>query len=203
MKKSLTLIALVLTTLCASAQKPISLFNGKTLEGWSTFTKEISDSAADTYSVESKCINISGAYGYIYTDAKYKSYTLTLEWRWVGVGSNSGVFLNMAGENKCWPNCYEVQLANGMAGDIIHSGDVTSDEFYSVGKKVTRNKKDKEKAIGKWNTMEVTCKDNTLTVYINGTKQSELHNISQKSGHIGLQSEGKGIQFRNIELTQL
>lgn len=204
MKKGVTLIALLLTVLCASAQKPTKLFNGKSLDGWSKFTKNISDIESEVYSVKDRTINITGEFGYLYTNKEYSDYKLTLQWRWVDEGTNSGVFLNMQGENKAWPNCYEVQLANGMAGDIIHAGDVSSDEYAASGnKKSLGAERNIEKEIGEWNDMEVICSKESIVVYINGVKQNEIHNITQPSGHIGLQSEGKGIQFRNIELTPI
>jgi hypothetical protein len=51
--------------------------------------------------------------------------------------------------------------------------------------------------------MEVVCKSNTIEVYVNGVLQNKGTGVSVSSGHICLQSEGKEIEFRNVELTKL
>lgn len=197
-------MALLLATLSLNAQKPQSLFNGKNLDGWNPFTKNLSETPSSVYSVKDKCIDISGEFGYLYTDNQYSDYKLTLEWRWVGEATNSGVFIHMRGENKAWPNCYEMQLAAGKAGDIIHAGEASSAEFAESGKKVKKAfNEGVEKPVGEWNKMEVVSKAGTVTVYVNGVKQNQITKLSQTSGHIGLQSEGKAIQFRAVELIEL
>jgi ornithine cyclodeaminase/alanine dehydrogenase-like protein (mu-crystallin family) len=59
-----------------------------------------------------------------------------------------------------------------------------------------------EKPTGEWNTMEVYCKANTITVYVNGVLQNKATGVSASSGYICLQSEGKDIEFRNVYLTR-
>ncbi len=60
-----------------------------------------------------------------------------------------------------------------------------------------------EKPVGEWNMMEVTCKENTIEVSVNGVLQNKGTGISASKGHICLQSEGKEIEFRNVFLTKL
>ena len=60
-----------------------------------------------------------------------------------------------------------------------------------------------EKPAGEWNTMEVTCTANTITVYVNGVLQNKATGLNVTSGHICLQSEGKDLEFRNVTLTRL
>jgi hypothetical protein len=51
--------------------------------------------------------------------------------------------------------------------------------------------------------MEITCKSNTIEVYVNGVLQNKATGISATEGHICLQSEGKDIEFRNVFITKL
>ena len=44
-------------------------------------------------------------------------------------------------------------------------------------------------------------KDGVITVYINGVYQNTGTN-KVKEGHIGLQSAGKEVEFRNVTLTK-
>ena len=57
-----------------------------------------------------------------------------------------------------------------------------------------------EKPAGEWNEANIYCKDGVITVFVNGVYQNTGTN-KNKSGHIGLQSEGKDIQFRNVTIT--
>ena len=47
----------------------------------------------------------------------------------------------------------------------------------------------------------IFVKDGVITVYINGVYQNTGTN-KVKEGHIGLQSEGKEVEFRNVTLTK-
>ena len=47
------------------------------------------------------------------------------------------------------------------------------------------------------------CRDGKIDVYINGMHQNSATLPSNKSGHIGLQSEGADILFRNVRLTPI
>ena len=67
-----------------------------------------------------------------------------------------------------------------------------------VAKKSASN----EKPVGEWNTLEVTCRDNSITVLVNGLLQNEATGVTLSKGYICLQSEGKDIEFRNISLTK-
>lgn len=203
MKKCLAIFAFAAVALSANAQKPVELFNGKNLEGWSSYTKFVDDIADEVYTVKDKCITLSGDFGYLYTNEQYSDYKLTFEWRWVDEPSNSGLFLNMQGENKAWPTSYEVQLRDSDVGYFFHVGGTESDESRAGNSKKANYRSDLLKPTGEWNKMEVVNSATLVSVHVNGVLQNELHNISQSSGHIGFQSEGEAIQFRNVELTPL
>ena len=57
-----------------------------------------------------------------------------------------------------------------------------------------------EKPVGEWNTAEVVCQGNSITVYINGQLQNQATSETSE-GYIALQSEGGPIEFRNVYLT--
>ena len=50
-------------------------------------------------------------------------------------------------------------------------------------------------------TLRQPLEDGVITVYINGVYQNTGTN-KVKEGHIGLQSEGKEVEFRNVTLTK-
>jgi hypothetical protein len=60
---------------------------------------------------------------------------------------------------------------------------------------------DYENPVGEWNTADITCRGNVITVKINGKKQNKC-TCDYVDGYIALQSEGGPIEFRNIYITE-
>ncbi|MDH6313715.1 hypothetical protein M2137_002505 [Parabacteroides sp. PFB2-10] len=208
-KKVFVLSALfVAFSLNLSAQKTEKLFNGKDLSNWSFVVDKNSKPAEQVYSVKDGVICIEGTLGYMYTKEKYGDYKLHVEWRWPNEPNNSGIFLLIDEPNNPFPNGIECQLQAGNAGDFVCLGGSDLFEFHQrpgterptfpVVKKANASS---EKEIGEWNEANIWVKDGTITVYINGVYQNTGTN-KVKSGHIGLQSEGKDIQFRNVTVTR-
>lgn len=193
----------------ANAQKEVKLFNGKDLSNWNFVIEKNAVPAEQVYSVSNGIIHIAGQpLGYMYTKEKYSNYKLHVEWCWPnGVTSNSGIFLHIADPKNPFPNGIECQLHAGDAGDFVLLGGSDLTEFqlrpgeprpgFPVVKKTNPSS---EKPAGEWNEANIFVKDGTITVYINGVYQNTGTN-KQKDGHIGLQSEGNKIQFRNVTVT--
>ena len=156
------------------------------------------------YGVKEGNIHIIGnPFGYMRTDKKYSNYKLHAEWRWVGEGTNSGLFIHVQDGDKLWPNAIECQLCNGKAGDFVMLGGSKIAEVECVGQFPIKDRIGNfEKAIGEWNTAEVVCEGNSITVYINGQLQNQATSETSE-GYIALQSEGGPIEFRNVYLTEL
>ena len=57
-----------------------------------------------------------------------------------------------------------------------------------------------ENPIGEWNKAEVICKGDTAVFFFNGKKVAAFSNLKPSAGRIQLQSEGFGIEYRNIIL---
>lgn len=191
----------------SNAQKTVKLFNGKDLSNWSFIVDKNSVPAEKVYTVKDGLIEISGQpFGYMYTKEKYGNYKLHVEWRWPdGKGTNSGIFLLIEETKNPFPNGIECQLHAGDAGDFVLLGGSDLAEFYGPRPAFPVVKKDKdstEKPAGEWNEANIFVKDGVITVYINGVYQNTGTN-KVKKGHIGLQSEGGPIQFRNVTLTPL
>ena len=181
-----------------------SLFNGKDLSGWTFYSAEGAEGAKSSWSAKDGVLACTGKpTGFIRTDNSYDNYTLTFEWRWSGEnGGNSGLLLHAGevAEGKAWPVCIESQLESGNAGDFWAIGSKIGATGKNTGARWQRTADPKEKPIGEWNTMTVTCVGDTVTVHVNGTLVNEGKNASVTKGAIGFQSEGSPIQFRNIVL---
>lgn len=195
----------------AEAQKAQKLFNGKDLSNWNFLVDKNSVPADQVYSVKDGVINITGnPFGYMYTKEKYSNYKLHVEYRWPNgkENANSGVFLLIAETKNPFPNGIECNLMKDNAGDFVLLGGSDLAEYQNKpgeprpGFPVVRKANpDSEKPAGEWNEANIFVKDGVITVYINGVYQNTGTN-KVKEGYIGLQSEGKEIQFRNVTLTE-
>ncbi len=183
----------------------IELFNGKDLKGWVFYLKDASVDPATVFTVQNGVINIKGdPFGYMRTKKTYSDYTLHVEWRYPSELSNSGVFVHAQGADTIWPKCIENQLKAGSAGDYVLMNGASMKEQTDPSKRVVaKMTASNEKQAGEWNTLEVTCKGNTIETRVNGLLQNKGTGLNVTEGGICLQSEGKTIEFRNVYLTKL
>jgi hypothetical protein len=203
--------------LAGEAGKPIQLFNGKDLSGWSHHLVEPEVGMEDVWSVQDGILVCKGEpLGYLHTTGKYASYELVVEWRWAPgtEPGNSGVLMRINGEAKAIPRSYEAQLKSGDAGDVYG--------FWGMG--LTGEPSRKRQAIahellgdmvgfakiegnedppGEWNRYEIRFAGPHLVVHVNGKKVNEATDAEVLAGPIGLQSEGGEIHFRKVELTPI
>jgi len=181
----------------------ITLFDGETLEGW----VGVSDSEEfpdGLFSVKEGNILIAGdPFGYLRTAKKYTDYKLHVEWRWVGKGTNSGIFQRVQDNDAVWPEGVECQLMDGKAGDLVMLSGARIKEipFDPAVKFPVKARKDSDLQIehphGQWNRAEIICKGHNMLVYINGRFENKA-TLERTEGYIALQSEGGPIEFRNI-----
>jgi len=202
-------IAIVcLATSCNSSNEE-KLFNGKDLSNWEFVVDGNSVPGDQVYSVENGAILVQGQpFGYMYTKKKYRNYTLNVEWSWVDEPTNSGIFVIIENTTNPFPNGIEVQLKAGNAGDFVMLGGSDMVEYETPeGRErprfpvIAKREPSNEKAPGEWNKAKIIVNEGVITVYINDVLQNVGTN-KVKEGHIGLQSEGKRIQFRNVTLVQ-
>ena len=189
-----------LMTSCTGGAEKVQLFNGTDLSGWEFILAEGSDvPAAEVFTVKDGNIHVAGQpFGYMRTSSKYADYTLHVEWRWVGEGTNSGIFQRVQDGDKLWPNAIECQLCSGKAGDFVMLGGSKIEEMECVEEyPVFERVGDYEKPVGEWNVAEIVCKGNKITVYVNGKLQNEC-TCDSTEGYIALQSEGVPLEFRNV-----
>ena len=180
------------------------LFNGKDLSNWSFFLKDPAVDPATVFTVQNGVIHIKGdPFGYMRTKDTYSDYKLHVEWRYPVEASNSGVFIHAQLPDTIWLRTFECQLKAGSAGDFVCMNGASMKEQKNNSRVVNKISASSEKPVGEWNMMDVTCKENTIEVSVNGVLQNKGTGISASKGHICLQSEGKEIEFRNVFLTKL
>ncbi|HSY18893.1 MAG TPA: DUF1080 domain-containing protein [Candidatus Acidoferrales bacterium] len=183
----------------------IELFDGKSFSGWTFVSKDTNTPAESIWSVTNGVIACLGKpNGYARTLQSYHDYKLHAEWRFPAGPGNSGVFLHINPPDKVWPMCFEAQLLSGSAGEIRLNGGSHADNLATPdAKSFPRRQPSSEKPVGEWNSYEILCRSNTVTVRVNGVLQNEISGASVSSGTIGLQAEGKPVEFRNITIEPL
>ena len=196
------------------------LFDGKSFEGWQTFSREAKDGPTKlvepggTWSIADGVLKCTGKpTGYLITKSEHADYTLQLRWRYPKElkAGNSGVLIHCQKDNVVWPKCIEAQLKSGRAGDfwLQTAADVKltvpegrRDADDKTMRHIWRNPKDGdiEKPFGEWNDMTVTCKGGSIAVSVNGKVVNEGTECNLVKGRIALQAEGTEIHFREIRI---
>lgn len=198
---------LLLSLLAAGCSGSFSLFNGKDLDGWVCVLPE--DAAEPVFVAGDGVISVSGApKGYLRTEKKYGDYRLSIEWRWKGAGTNSGIFNRIQDPDKVWPEAVECQLKAGRAGDVVGLGGIRIEEIpydpevkFPVRKRLSGDESI-EVPEGEWNRAEIVCRGGKVSIRINGSIENEV-TVPYTDGYIAIQSEGGPLQFRNITLKEL
>jgi hypothetical protein len=198
--------------------KPVRLFNGVDLKGWTHYLWDSKANAQDTttpmsavWTVKNGILYCTGKpTGYIRTLEEYENYRLAVEWRWPEgtTRGNNGVLIHTTTPNALgqWPKSIEVQLAFGNAGDFWVIGTelmVTDVEKRRQGRRHLNLTDNSEKPAGEWNRMEIEARGKEIKVWVNGHLVNHATQVSQTKGAISLQSEGAPVEFRSVVLTPL
>ncbi len=181
----------------------ISLFNGHDLNDWVIVLKDSLAPPDSTFFVSDGVIRSTGTpFGYVRTKDKYANYHLSLEWRWPQDPGNSGVFLHV-NNDKVFPECLECQLFHDHAGDFIAMGDLDfSQRIDKNSKVVNKLHESSEKPTGEWNRYDIRVMGDSVSISVNGVLQNVASHLNRTSGWIALQSEGAGVEFRNVNLVR-
>lgn len=161
----------------------------------------------ETIAVKAGEVRLTGKpNGYFATKTSYRNYVLRFDWMYErpdGLASdasfrgNSGLLLHIK-SHKIWPESIEVQLMNADAGNTFG---IPPAKFR--GRKDAGAQKRALKPVGQWNAMEVTCRDGSIVVLLNGVEVARGTGAEPDHGPIGWQSEGAPIRFRGIEIKPL
>ena len=185
-------VAVALLTSCAKTpklpeDKRVALFDGKSLDGWTVLKCEAT--------VDNGEILITAGNGLIQTRKKYGNFILEFEWkalrddRW-----DSGVYFryDTVSENQPWPERYQVNLRQGMEGNVGSLEEARSEGLIKVGQ---------------WNTFKLTVQGTKVSLEMNGKAAWNADGLGDpQEGFIALQAEVPGggqHRFRNIYLTEL
>ena len=189
MKVLFSVVLSLLLGVVVIAQKSVSLFNGKNLDGWTINGTE------KWYVEKGELICESGPdkqYGYLSTNKTYKNFELTLQFKQEANG-NSGVFIRSSIDGTKISG-WQVEVAP--AG--MHTGGIY--ESYGRGWLIQPKPADEQwLKMGEWNTMKILAKGDEITSTLNGHQMVTLKDekIGKGDGFIALQiHEGGDIKVR-------
>lgn len=169
----------------------ISLFDGRTLSGWS------SEQGSTWHVSGGVLIGDAGEDGWLRSSQEFGDFLLRIEFRNQPKG-NSGVFLRATrASNVSDPSnpagSYELQIYN-------------EDEKWPTGtiENFMPRLVPVNPAPNQWHSYEVEARGDHLVATLDGTKVLDGHDSKFKSGFIGLQHhKDNKVEFRNISVKRL
>ncbi|HEY6956682.1 MAG TPA: DUF1080 domain-containing protein, partial [Flavisolibacter sp.] len=209
----------------------ISLFDGKTTNGWHSYGK---DHVGSAWKVENGTLHAGGESkdaakaegGDLVTNQEYENFDLKVDWR-ISPKGNSGIIFYVKEDPSKYDNTYntgpEMQVLDNGTPTVLGHPDAKlythrAGDLYDL-----LAAKEAEKLAGQWNQAEIIANKGKLDFYLNGihTLSTTMWNdtwrqmiaISKfkdmkdfgtfKKGKIALQDHGDEVWYRNIKIKKL
>ena len=163
-----------------------SLFDGKTLNGW---TIENECEAA----VQDGMLLLKSGDGWLRSDHEYADFVLHVEWKALKAEKyDAGIYIRTKVGGGPYPkNGHQINLLQDREGDLVGNRDATSDGLIKAGD---------------WNTFDITVKGDRVTNVINGKLAWSVPGLKNRTGHVGFQIEvplGGQFLVRNVRIKEL
>ncbi|HZT82182.1 MAG TPA: DUF1080 domain-containing protein [Gemmataceae bacterium] len=187
------------------------LFDGKDLKGW-----KVLGGRMEAWTVQDGLLHSTGSGGgWLMTEKEYGDFELRLEYRWEKDGGNSGVALRAPMKGDPAYQGMEIQLIDDQNYEKVHKYKLKPTQNTGAIYDVVGPSKLPGKGPGVWNKMRIVARGRHVTVELNGEKiidanlddykaKYEKHpGLLRAKGHLGLQSHGGGLDFRNLYVKPL
>jgi hypothetical protein len=196
----------------AAAAEPgfVSLFDGKTLDGWRLVGQK-----GRGYIVENGLLVCpADGGGNLFTIKEYANFVLRFEFR-LFEGSNNGIGIRAPYEGDAAYQGMEIQILDD--GAPRYKGKLRPAQYHGSIYDVIPAKQGFKKPTGEWNQEEIVAKGRQITVSLNGNTivSADLDTVrdpavlakhpglARASGHIGLLGHGTRVEFRNFRVQEL
>jgi Domain of Unknown Function (DUF1080) len=161
-----------------------TLFNGRDLTGW----KQMNNG---TFFATNGVIHLEGGQGWLRTEKEYSDFILEAEWRGLATNYNSGIYIRAPLDGNPWAtNVWQVNLKQSAIGEVLAGA------RKAVLSTTT-------KPVGEWVKYRVEARGKKLTLFVNGERAWEFNEFEATRGYIGLQAEGKAVEFRVLRIQEL
>ena len=186
------------------------LFDGKSTEGWVNKTEDGQPNSDNKWSVKDGVLTAAPGNGWLSTKEMYGDFVLKLEWR-VPENGNSGVFIrtpDLKPGQHPHIDGIEIQVLDDNGPQ--YKGKLEPYQFSGSIYGAVPAKDSGYKGAGEWNSFEITCQGENISVVMNGNQVAaadvaKIDTLSKRPrrGYIGLQNHGSGVEYRNIEIKVL
>ncbi|MCA9176190.1 MAG: DUF1080 domain-containing protein [Planctomycetales bacterium] len=189
------------------AQGFTSIFDGKTLSGWT--------GAVDNYEIKDGAIVCKpGHGGVLHTEKKYADFVARVEFK-LPPGGNNGLAIRYPGQGRAsYDGMTELQVLDD---DAPKYAKLDPRQFHGSAYGMAAAARGYLRPAGQWNYQEVTVKGSTIRVELNGTVilDTDLSQITEfkddrphpgkdlTSGHFGFAGHNDPVMFRNIAIREL
>ncbi|MBN8837591.1 MAG: DUF1080 domain-containing protein [Sphingobacteriia bacterium] len=227
MKKVILTFGFMLFAFSIMAQKKeqwISLFDGKSTQGWHTYGKPTASDLA--WKVQDGTLYLDASQktgrGDIVTAEEFENFHLKLEWK-ISKNGNSGIMFHVHEDTAIYKYTFhtgpEMQVLDNEGHPDAKINKHRAGDLYDL----IACSKETVKPAGEWNTAEIICNKGKLELLLNGTtvvattlwtdewKQLVANSKFKtmpgfgifKSGRIALQDHGNEVWYRNIVIKKL
>ena len=190
---------LFITANCFAESEWKPLFDGKTLNGWSSQVE------GDVKAVDGEIQILTTKNLWLVHEERYEDFELEVETLLPKDGYNSGIGFRIDKGNGKKPLGYQCEVAEKKTGSV-----------YAIGKGwvLPKNKNDWESfykaagdcfKTGEWNKIRIVCQGKRIQIWVNGHQTVDIEDDKYSKGGIALQHHGKGAvhRFRNIRIKKL
>ena len=173
----------------ALAGKPFAvLFDGTSLDGWSSVGDAnwtLSDGAVSAD---------RGGMGFLVSRDSFRDFDLRAE-IWVSPDANSGIFIRCSDRARFTPaNAYEINVFDQRPDPTYGTGAIVDIAPVSP----------MPKAGGQWNVMEISARGPVLSVVFNGVATvDDVRDAAHAEGPIALQYGAGTVRFRRVEIREI
>jgi hypothetical protein len=183
----------------SNRKKWVSLFDGKTLQGWHTIPG--GEWKVQNGAIVGRSDKQDPRHGLLVTDKAFENFEVQI--RYKAVTGNSGLYFRVEEVGG-------VVGVHGFQAEIDPNNDAGG--LYETGGRewVVKPTPDQVRTWykpGKWNTMSVRANGDHIIVHVNGKKTAELFNDpGRKKGHIALQLHGSmdmHVLFKSVRIREL
>jgi hypothetical protein len=133
---------------------------------------------------------------------EFSDFIFHAEFRYVKVEGatryNSGIFARNNADGKIW---HQAQIG-GASGGFLFGDTPVGGVVQRVNLKAQMREM-RVKEAGEWNTVEILCKGDRMTLRVNGAVTSVWEHLEVLRGYVGLEAEGWKIEFRNLKVKPL
>ena len=189
-----------------SEQGFVSLFDGKTLDGW--------EGSVKGYGVENGviyCKKKGG--GFLYTAKEYGDFSFRFEFKLTS-GANNGIGIRTPrGKDPAYAGM-EIQVLDDTAPGYKN---LRPNQYHGSIYGVVAAKRGHQKPVGEWNRQEIYCKGNHVKVTLNGVVivdadiikdssakvQARHPGLKREKGYIAFCGHGARVEFRNVRIREL